>query len=271
MEYKVDSIISSGNGIWNEDALICSHSIFGVIDGVTPVHNLKYQGYNTLTEWMVKNFLHKFDELYILDADYKYICKNFIERMGKDKYIAGLEEYDKPCFTSATVTILNDKIKCEVLGDSYIHIKKKNGDLVEITDDRVDLYAGKTVDVIENAKINNSNTEEAIKNQKIENQKMMNVKGGYWVVAFKGNFESEFIVAEFPIKDIDKILICTDGFQRLQKEFSLLDMKQILDGDISLEDALSMLRNFENANFLKKGYPCVKKSDDAAAIMIKLY
>ena len=33
MEYKVDSIISSGNGIWNEDALIFSHSIFGVIDG----------------------------------------------------------------------------------------------------------------------------------------------------------------------------------------------------------------------------------------------
>lgn len=268
MDYKVDSIISSGNGIWNEDALIYSQNIFGVIDGATPIHNLKYQGYNTLAEWMVKNFVNNFDELYAQNVDYKSICRNFIECMGKDEYIKGLEDYDKPCFTSATVTFLFDKIKCEVLGDSYIYVKKKNGDLVKITDDRVDFYAGKTVDVTREAKINNFDIEEAIEKQKIENRKMMNVKGGYWVVAFKGEFETEFVEEEFLIDDIDKILICTDGFQRLQEEFSLLDMKQIMDGFVSLNEALNTLRNFENKNFLEKGYPCVKKSDDAAAILI---
>lgn len=268
MEYKVDSIISSGNGIWNEDALLCSHDIVGVIDGVTSIHKMKYQGYNTLTEWMIKNFVHKFDELYALHADYKSICRNFIDCMKKDAYIKELEEYDKPCFTSATVTFLADKIKCEILGDSYIYIMKKNGDVVKITDDRVDFYASMAVNVKKNAKRNHLNIQEAVEKQNIENRKMMNVEGGYWVVAFKGDFETEFIEREFLIEEIGGILICTDGFQRLQQEFSLMDMKQLMKGNISLQEALNMLRNFENANYLEKEYPCVKKSDDATAILI---
>lgn len=269
MEYKISSIISSGNGIWNEDRLLISEKIIGVIDGATPIHKMKYMEYHTLAEWMVDNFEKKFNDIVIKgENSYKQICRQFIHEMGEDRFIKSLEDYDKPCFTSATVTILDDKIKCEIIGDSFIYIQNKSGKLIQLTDKRVDKYSGRTVEVTNKARCNDLDIETAVEKQKMKNRKMMNVKGGYWVVAFNGYFEDEFIEEYFPINDINRILICTDGFERLQQEFSLISFEQILNDEISLDTATDLLRDYENNNYLKDDYPCVKKSDDSAAILL---
>ena len=100
------------------------------------------------------------------------------------------------------------------------------------------------------------------------NRKMMNVKGGYWVVGFKGEFEKEFVDESFPLADIKKILICTDGFGRIMKEFALTTINQIFESNISLSKLLEMLRDYEDKNYGDEQFPCVKKSDDATAVMM---
>lgn len=269
MEYRIEYLEDSGNGIWNEDRLLMSDNIIGVIDGATPIHKLPYKNYYTIAEWMVDSFVEKF-KCYSnkLAHGYKSVCKEIVNELGEDIYINGLQEFDKPCFTSATVSINGMQIECEVIGDCYIYVYLKDGRIVEITDDRVDLYAQKTVKITNEARELNGDVERAIEHQKIENRKMMNVKGGYWVVGFRGEFEKEFVEKNFPLADIKKILICTDGFGRLMKEFALTTINQIFDSNVSLSTLLEMLRDYEEKNYGDEQFPCVKKSDDVAAVMM---
>lgn len=269
MDYRIEYLEDSGNGIWNEDRLLVSDDIIGVIDGATPIHKLQYKSYHTIAEWMVDSFVEKFKGYSNkLVHGYKSICKEIINELGEDIYIKSLQEFDKPCFTSATVSINGTQIECEVIGDSYIYVYLKDGRIVEITDDRVDLYAQKTVKITNEVREFNGDVERAIEHQKIENRKMMNVKGGYWVVGFKGDFEKEFVEESFPLADIKKILICTDGFGRIMKEFALTTINQIFESNISLSKLLEMLRDYEDKNYGDEQFPCVKKSDDATAVMM---
>ena len=43
MDYRIEYLEDSGNGIWNEDRLLVSDDIIGVIDGATPIHKLQYK------------------------------------------------------------------------------------------------------------------------------------------------------------------------------------------------------------------------------------
>jgi serine/threonine protein phosphatase PrpC len=266
MVYEIDSLTSAGNGLWNEDGLLLSKNIIGVIDGETPIRKIEYKGYNTLTEWMVDNFIEKFNKMDSSKKEYKKICRNIIDEFKKDSFISNLNVHDKPCFTSATVTFRSNEILCQVLCDSYIHIQKMDGDIIKITDSRHDLFSDKTVVAANESKIG---SEERLSRQKLENRKMMNLKGGYWTVAFVGDFENEFIEEKFELKDVKRILICTDGFARLYEEFSLLSVEEILSGESSLDESLKILRDYENENYLNENYPCVKKSDDATAVLLQ--
>ena len=96
----------------------------------------------------------------------------------------------------------------------------------------------------------------------------MNVNGGYWVIGFEGDFENQFVEITYNECEISKILICTDGFERLMNEFSLIDIAHLFSEEILLNDAISILRGYEEAHYNSNNYPCVKKSDDATAIMI---
>lgn len=269
MDYRIEYLEDSGNGVWNEDRLLVSDNIIGVIDGATPIHKLQYKNYHTIAEWMVNSFVEKF-KCYSNKSvhGYKSICREIINELAEDIYIKSLQEFDKPCFTSATVTINGPKIECEVIGDSYIYVYLRDGRIVEITDARVELYAQKTVKIANEARKLNGDVERAIEHQKIENRKMMNAKGGYWVVGFKGPFEKEFVEENFPLADIKKILICTDGFGRIMKEFALTTISQIFESNISLRKLLEMLREYEDKNYGDEQFPCVKKSDDATAVMM---
>lgn len=267
MDYKIDYIIDSGNDKWNEDRLLLSSNIIGVIDGATPIHKFPYKKYSTVAEWLVDSFVEKFKKKSDKnECDYKKICKEIMVDLSDD--VKKLNLFDKPCFTSATVTISESKLKCEVIGDSYIYIYKKNGKVIKISDDRINFYAQKTVNIANKVKSYNGNVRQAIEYQKIENRRMMNVKSGYWVVAFDGAFENEFIENDFMLNEISKILICTDGFNRIVNEFSILNIYDFFESKISLNESLGMLREYENENYKNHNFPCAKKSDDATAVMI---
>ena len=269
LQYKTECIDSAGNGIWNEDRMLIRNNLIGVIDGATPIHNFRYMGCSTMAEWLVDNFEKEILAIpQEIEIDYKVVSKNIIKQLGKDDFVSNLKSYDKPCFTSATVTFKNDNVLCQVIGDSYIYILKKNGEIIRLTDSRVDLYSTKTVKAVLQAKADNNNVENVIEKQKIENRKRMNVEGGYWVIGFEGEFEKEFVELSYKKNDISKILICTDGFERLMKEFSLIDIKYLFSKKILLNEAMLLLRDYEEENWIKDNYPCVKKSDDATAIMI---
>ena len=269
MKYKTECVTNAGNGKWNEDRLFIKDNLIGVIDGATPIHNFSYNGYSTIAEWMVDSFTKNIttipQDAYI---DYKLICREIIDKLGNESYIKELASYDKPCFTSATVSFARQTLLCQVIGDSYVYVQKKNGDIICHTDSRVDFYAAKTVNSVIHAKIEKGDIPSTIEKQKIENRSWMNVKGGYWVVGFEGNFENEFIEVTYGREEVSNIFICTDGFARLMNEFELIEIADLINRKISLNEAIKLLRYYEERNSDKENFPCVKKSDDATAVMI---
>ena len=97
----------------------------------------------------------------------------------------------------------------------------------------------------------------------------MNTNNGYWVITYTGNFEHQFFLDNFNVNDISRILICTDGFDRI---FNIIPdpipLKKILTSSISLEEALKHLRASEN-KFKNDDLWQAKLHDDVAAILME--
>ena len=265
-----DSVTSSGNGIWNEDALLYSSRLIGVLDGATPINSWNIAGYNSSAEWLVSEFVARFNSSPIINCDFGCFCQKMINELS-----ASLEpswkDYDKPCFVSATASYISENtIQIEIIGDCSIYVKYTDGRTELFTDNRIDTYANKTLYSAVYARNRNVNVDEEIKKQKIKNREMMNIKGGYWVVGFRGCFTNEFVKKSINISDTDSLLICTDGFARAFKEFKIVNVDSVLSRKIRLADVLNILRRFEDTHYKDNDYPCVKKSDDASAILLHI-
>lgn len=271
MRMVTESVESQGNGRWSEDRLLVSDRIIGVVDGATPICGRRFCGYSTQAEWLVDCFAKGFERRAAQgETDYPDIAGKVLEELADSEALKELEEADRPSFTSATVTLKDGALLCQVLGDSAIYVRCRDGRISRITDDRVDAFSSRTTEAVERARAAGENPEEAAKRQKLENIRRRNTAEGYWVVGFDGDFRKEFVQCEFPVAEVEQILVCTDGFERIFREFALLTPEEFFKRKISLQEGLRMLRVHEEKNHGSADYPCVKKSDDAAAVLLHM-
>ena len=271
MKYVAETIEDAGNGRYSEDRLLLSDKIAGVIDGATPVHKLPVGGFSTQAEWMVDSFAQRFSRR-VQDGseDYKKLARLIIDELSGREELREMDSLDRPSFTSATVTIQEKKLLCQVIGDSCIYVHKKSGEVIRITDERVDAFSSKTTEAVERARVLGLDEKQAAEKQKRENSRRRNTPEGYWVIGFDGAFEKEFVEREFVPGEVDRILLCTDGLERLFREFALMTPEEFFERRISLKQALTVLRRCEKEQFGRADFPCVKQSDDVAAVLVKL-
>lgn len=159
---------------------------------------------------------------------------------------------------------------CFTIGDCSIYILEKNGTINSIYDKRVDQFSNKTLLKLQYAKKNNLDIESYIRETRLSNASYRNKSNGFWVVGYDGSFEKEFIQGEYEIKNIQSVLICSDGFNRCFKEFSLLSPKFFFREQPDLRLILQDIRKYEKLNNEAYDFPCVKKSDDATAVFCSL-
>lgn len=270
MKYGMETIENSGNGIYSEDRLLLSDKILGVIDGATPVRKVPIGGSFTQAEWMVDSFAKKFPcRIEAGQEDYGKIARRIVDELSGREELQRIESSEKPSFTSATVTLHEKNLFCQVIGDSCIYVRKKTGEVIQITDRRVDAFSAKTAEAVKRARAEGLDEKEAAKKQKLENGRMRNTLGGYWVIAFDGAFEKEFEERTFITEEVDRVLLCTDGLERLFREFALRTPEEFFDSWLSLKQALAELRKYESEQFSRPYFPCVKQSDDVAAVLIE--
>ena len=171
------------------------------------------------------------------------------ERAVKSLEVSSLPDKLLPCAVVAGVSIQDGYLKCYALGDCVILIELQDGTWQIITDDRISKYSRLTVIARNEAKARGIDEKEAVRKQMTKNRESMNSEGGFWTVAFKGDFSKEFVNVDFKLEDVKSCLIFSDGFSRVF-DSKVCSIKDILSENVSLTEAVRSLRQYEKQQYI---------------------
>lgn len=264
----IESILDFCHEGWGEDRLFVHENRAGVVDGATPVQSQKYKNFQSQAEWLVETF-----RCYIKSQpntfSYPMCCRAFINQVQDSLLNDFDEEYQLPCFTTASICVNNGFLLGSILGDCGISILLNSGKILSYTDNRVDAFSAKTIAQMQQALRDGHDVQKAISKQKIINRESMNMSGGYWTVGFRGEFEKEFVSFSVEKETVRRVLIYTDGFMRA---FQLCNIspQSILSEKYSLNYCLEHLRKTECEQANISNNKLIKIHDDVAAICLEL-
>lgn len=257
---KLIDKITDFPGDSNEDRYFQNDRHMGVIDGATPLDNHPIAGYTSQAEWLADILAEQltistkpFQETIVnwVDETRDFVNQNIPNNLLQPSAVIGVAEQTR------------NRITLHLLGDVSISVLGRNGLISQYSDYRVEIFGGKT----NQSKALGASLAE-IKQQRVNNRRQMNRPGGYYTVSHDGSFRKQFISITIDPDLIDKILIYTDGFERVFKQTSIIPY-QVLSGKISLKNAVKALREVENHSFHKQN-TVVKKGDDATAVLIQI-
>ncbi len=264
----IDSISASGNGQWNEDALFIDENIIAVLDGATSINKAAFKGYHTSAEWFVQAFVKEY-KLRKNTPNFINKIVAVVESLANDVEVKKLNVIDTPCFVMAAAEKTDNFIRLYLIGDCSIYIKKGNGEIKRYCDKRIDAFAQKSLTAKQEAVKNGSNALDAAKKQRILNKQSMNIEGGYWTVSLTKPFAAGILTAELKDTDIEKIFICSDGFDRGLDLFNAFTIEDIFSGDEKLAYYVDRIREYENLHVEDLDFPCLKKSDDVSGVLME--
>ncbi len=261
---KTETIVDFGSGDWGEDRLCLLENMYCVLDGATPIKRTTFAGYHSSAEWMADCLAEHIKKEPDYLQPYPLMCKSFVDAVETVRNTFE-NVHDLPCLTTAALQCRDRQLQCWVLGDCSIYLLMKDGELCRITDTRVAHFSEKTVQVKTAAINRGEDPATAVLEQRIRNKAMMNQLGGYWTVGFNGDFANEFVECTVEADQVQAVLLCTDGLDRLFTHYGVAP-QEVLSEEMPLKDAVCLLRekerNEKNAN--------VKKHDDVAAILLKI-
>ena len=229
-----------GIGKYNNDIMNNIDNFCYVIDGASSLFN--------------DNLFYKTSDLYeymklLKDniSDIGLINDNLINGIKKsNKYLSGLnkyKEYELPTFTIAAVKENKDNCELYLLCDCLISILYIDGRIENIEDHRFDPIKTKCRKEIEEIDKLELSMEEKIELKRPiwrKYRKFANVINGYPVGSTNPNSIKEGIIKTINKKDIDKIIICTDG---LYSKIGLPKDKSYFEQNILEEKILSTKNN----------------------------
>lgn len=259
--FKVlDSVLDYSKDSWGEDRIFLSETSVGVIDGSSPISVVPLCGYNSQAEWLANELSSSIKTNSHLSLP--FICKQTTNQL-QPVIPLNLEPKLKPCATFAGVQVIGDNLTTYVLGDCVILLEFKDGQIVKLTDSRITTFSNLTKQRKLEAERLGLDIKSVVSTQMSENRKMMNKQDGFFVVALDGAYETEFLTKSFLLKDLNSCLIFSDGFDRIFLN-NLLSYADILNQDISLATATSLLRTWEESSQFAE----VKKHDDVSVILL---
>ena len=152
-----------------------------------------------------------------------------------------------------------------ILGDCHVFVFLKDTNVLHFYDNRVDKFSKRTLNISQNNFQTAIEKEKAIREQKINNRICLNKKNGFFALTLNNTWQGSFVESQVPISKIRKVLVCSDGFARLFKEYGIITPKSFFENDLTLLKSVNLLREYEMQN---KYNNCVKTQDDVSAILL---
>lgn len=267
LEYVINYMESSGNGVWCEDKCLLTNLCVGVLDGATPIDRYPVLQYPTQAAWFTDAFAKK---LYRMEdtgnTSMRQRCKAITKELQSELDV-WMEPYNRPCATAVLLSKEGAEISLLTIGDCHAYVLHQSGEIQHISDDRAAEYSGQTLIAANQAQGDPQRFAQSVRDQKIENRKQLNREGGFYAVALDEAYEQGFMENRFQEEDISQILLCSDGFARMFLEYALITPRAFFDSGISLPAAMAQLRAYEEDNAADHSR-CVKRADDAAAVLL---
>ena len=264
----VDSVVDPGGRDYTEDLLFTRGYICFVADGASPVADCPFGGHPSIARWLVRSFGECFGRRYDPSEPFPRQVGACMERIAAACPLEDVDASLRPSFTISSVRLAGDTLSLDTIGDSAVYLLLRDGRIVRFYDDRVVPFAARTLVAAKAVRSGRADAAQIVR-QRCENMSRRNRPGGYWVVGYEAGYEAEFLSARYAAEEVDRILLCSDGFDRLFVDFALAAPREVLAGQLPLGEAISRLRDYERRHGDEAEYPCVKRHDDATALLLR--
>ncbi|WP_099203086.1 protein phosphatase 2C domain-containing protein [Miniphocaeibacter massiliensis] len=259
---------------YSEDSYFVSENYIIVIDGASSL--IRYENSNFLTNKFVNGIR---DNLAVLLSDSSI---NIQEALKKS--LNNLLKKDKQkLFTkhdiSATISIfriVGEYLEIYYLGDSPIIIKTSSDIQEYVAKDISKLDSSvlkKMKEISLNKKTNvlESKNSKLIKDMLIKNRGLKNTKDGYWILDTTGKGIENGNYFRVTLKEIENIIVCSDGFSQIYDTFKIYNKLEDLFKDLennSMENIVEKLVKEQNKDKDLNNYPRFTKTDDITAVYV---
>lgn len=257
---------------YNEDLILSFPGRFcGVLDGATPIKSVTFQGYASHAQWLVHTFVRRMTWEEILQNGFPVAAQRCMDTIKADYPLGEIPLQERPSCTVAAAWLSEGRLRACALGDCSVYAEMNDGRIEVVYDNRVEAFAKKTLEQKQKAMQGGlTDVSSSVTGQKSLNNRYRNQEGGFWVIGYIGRFAEQFRTKEWNPLEVKQLLICSDGFARLFREFRLLTPTQIMSHEVSLKEAGEMLRQHEKQYGGQVDFPCVKPHDDATAVLLAL-
>lgn len=262
-----------------EDALYADEKFAFILDGATGITPKQITPEATDATWFVREF-----RAYLMDALYEEssileIMKRGVEKIAR-KYLTfegAKQQEDRP---SAVVTVIRERagnLEYYSLGDSVLIIRKKDGEVLHILDDRlVKIDNGYFEKMKKIAAETGKTIREAFFDvfpYILKNRKKMNTPEGYCALSYKTSGLDTAKTGQIPLDEIEDVLLFSDGFAEIYDLFKIYKTPKEVINAVSKDGIvpqINKLHTAQNADPDCEKFVRNKLCDDISVIYAKI-
>lgn len=265
----------------NEDSYGMTLHGFWVMDGASALIKNNYTDEHNDVVWIVKWWNSYLESaLDQLNKSLQTILNEGIDKLNADfsKYVdvEELSKLERVSSAIAIVRINGDIVECFVLGDVEILIQNISGKVNVLTDETIIQLDNEVMTLMGN----NPNRENKIEYNGytqgeldlLRNNRMtMNTETGYAILEHDKSAIKRGIFRDYPIINIDDILIVSDGYSKIYNTYYQCEQKEIISlcKKMGIRKILEMIRDIESQDGKMQKYKRLRCHDDATAVLIE--
>lgn len=184
-----------------------------------------------------------------------------------------IDHWKRPAASVTVAKVTTTQFIYAAIGDCAALVKKKDGSVIVLGDDRVGKFDRRTVQEMTRLREKNPDTgqDELFDQLKIiEQRKIRNSEAGYWVADLSDTWMDEMVTGSIPLAEIETLMFCTDGLYRLCDTFKTHTPEQLIEQakGKGIKGLIDELRSLEAEDYDCKKAPRTKVSDDASGIVL---
>lgn len=261
--------VSSSRAALNEDTYIIGSDYLVVIDGATNLGVKTKYNANWFVLELKKYLKEELDKKY----DIKETLTNSINKIKQQVD----SDFNEVSCSIIIVRKVNDKLQYCSLGDCTGVIEFKNK--VEVFyKTKLEEFDNKSIEVINHtAKQKNISFKEAMDTKEaldilVKHRNLKNKTNGYYTLDLSRIGIQYIDIYEFELKDVNNVLLMTDGFDDVITIYHLYNYEEIISviNQRGLEKIVSELYEAQDSDATLDKYNRFKHSDDATCVLAKI-